>query len=71
METSKETRIAFSNILNTMGSVDGGARFVRLKCFIEDFDKKAQLGDEHAQQIIDVMKRFSRLINFANKFEND
>ena len=61
------TQQAFSNILDTMTGTDGAIRFIRFKVLIEDLDKKSLEGDEAAEQLIVLMKRFSKLIDIANE----
>jgi len=63
----KETQKHFDNIMDCMAGADGGGRFLRLKFMIEDMDKRADKGEVGAQQIVDVMVYFSRLIDVANK----
>jgi hypothetical protein len=58
---------ALRNILDTMTGTDGGIRFVNLKCFLEEFDKKAVGGDNAARQVINVPIYFSNLIDIANR----
>ena len=64
---NSKTKHALDNILDTMSGGDGGVRFVYFKAFIEEFDKRAENGDKDAQSVVDVMVRFSRLIDVAKK----
>lgn len=61
------TQQSFNNILDTMTGADGAVRFIRFKVLIEDLDDKAKEGDEAAEQLIVLMKRFSKLIDIANE----
>lgn len=68
MEMSDETESHFINILDTFSGADGGISFVQMRRLIEDMDKKAAKGDKPAQEVILIMKRFSRMIDTAKKF---
>lgn len=68
---SGETEDAMKNILDTMTGADGGIAFAKLKAFVEDFANRAMSGDKDAQQVIDVVIRFSNLINYANRDTGD
>jgi hypothetical protein len=61
----EETKKAFDNILDTMTGVDGGVRFIFFMTFIKNFDQRAEDGDIIADKVIDVMKRFSNLIDVS------
>lgn len=63
---TEKTKKALDNILDCFGGADGGASFVRLKWFLEDLDERQET-DPVAEQILEVMFRFSRLIDVANK----
>ena len=62
-----ETKEAFDNILNTMTCADGGVAFVKFRSFIEDFDNRASKGDDGAEQLITLMRRFSKMIDVAQR----
>ncbi len=63
--TSNETRKAFFNIFTTMTCVDGGKRIGQLIGAIREIDSRAEEGDLHAQEIINIMLRFSKFIDLA------
>jgi hypothetical protein len=63
----EETRRDFADILATFSGADGGVDFVRLRALIEDMDQQATQGVETAEQVIQVMRRFARLIVVARK----
>lgn len=63
----QETKIALFNILDTMTGADGGVRFIYLRNLVEEMDRRAEGGDNDAKSIIDVVMRFSRLIDVAVK----
>ena len=62
---SKETQEQFDNILSTMSGADGGMRFMNLRVLLDDMDSRE--GDLTAQSVVDIMRRFSRLIDVANE----
>lgn len=61
-----KTQEDFNVIRDCMAGADGGISFAYLKSFLEDFDEKAENGDKAAQQLVDVMSRFSRLITVSD-----
>jgi hypothetical protein len=63
----RETKEHFTNILDSITGADGGARFINYKEFVEVMDDRAQKGDLAAEQIIELVKQFSRLINTSQK----
>ena len=67
MKLRPKTQAAFDNILDTMNGADGCGRFVRLLAMVRAMDKLAAEGDENGKQILDVMLRFSKLIDVANE----
>ncbi len=67
MKLRDQSKAAFQNILDTMTGADGGVRFLYFKVLIEEMDKRASEGDADAQTLIDVMIRFSRLIDVSQK----
>ena len=64
---TKEVEDAFNNVLDTFAAADGGKRFIYTKMLLAEMDKKAEEGDFHAEQILNVLLKFSHLINLANK----
>ena len=63
---TKEVEDAFNNVLDTFAAADGGKRFVYTKILLAEMDRKAEKGDFHAEQILNVLLKFSRLIDIAN-----
>lgn len=63
----KETKQAFDNIVDSITCADGGARFIKFTTLIKELDKRAEMGDESAKQIIGTVMMFSRLIDVASK----
>jgi hypothetical protein len=62
-----ETKAAMINFVDVFAGSDGCVDFFNLSCFIDDIDDKAQNGDDAAQQLIDVVLRFNRLIGVVQK----
>ena len=59
------TKTHFDNILNTFSGEDGGIAFIKFRNFVEQLDKKEN--DESAESIIEIMVRFSRMIQLAQE----
>jgi len=62
-ETEKEIR----NIMDTFSGADGGGNFLCFRLLVEEIDKQASNGDKKSMDILDVITRFSRLIDIAKK----
>lgn len=58
-------KAAFLNIVDVIGAADGGVDLCIFKAFLEDFSKKAENGDESAAELLEIMLRFSKLIDVA------
>ena len=58
---------AFEEITDCFTGTDGGIGFVKLQRLIEDMNRQADTGDKAAEQIINFVHQFSRLIKVANK----
>jgi hypothetical protein len=58
---------AFDDILDTFSGGDGGVRFTNLLVLLRGLDERASQGDQSAQELIQIMLRFRRLIQVANK----
>jgi len=67
MKMRTETEVAFRNILDSFSS--DVVRFTKFRFFIEGFDELASKGNSEAEQIINVMKQFSRMIDIAQRGE--
>jgi len=61
----EKTKKSFDDISDIFTGEDGGVSFIKLKQFVEEFDKKAANGDEAARQIIDIVTNFSKLVFVA------
>jgi len=57
---------AFNEITDCFTGADGGGEFVRLQCFLEEFEKRAAAGDEAADKVLGAVYQFARLIRVAN-----
>lgn len=51
------------NIVDTFTGADGAIRFTKFKFGIEALESQAAAGDTDAEQIVEVVVRFSRLID--------
>ena len=60
-----DLKAAMDDILDVMAGADGGVGFMRLCVFINGMDERAKKGDEAAQQVLEQVRRFRRLINIA------
>lgn len=58
------TEEALIVIMDCIGGADGGLSFINLRGLIEEMDGR---DEEGAEQIIEVVLRFRRLIDVANK----
>lgn len=58
-----ERQTAFQNILDCFTGVDGGIKFLRVKFALDDLDERAERGDEAAEELMQVLIRFGRLIS--------
>ena len=56
---------SLKNILDTMTGADGGIKFVKFKMLVEDMENRINNGDKQADQILDIMDKFSKLIDFS------
>lgn len=58
-------------IVNVFAGYDGGVSFVKLRFFLEDLERQANDGDKPAQQIIEVVNQFDRLLSCATDKNDD
>jgi len=65
MDASPETKESFMKILDCMTGADGGVAFVKFRFLIEDFDRLALNGNEHAKRALESLKTVSRMIDCA------
>lgn len=55
--------------LDCYGGTDGGLSFLTLKINMENLAKKADSGDKTSIEIVDIIRKFSRLFDFLSKDE--
>ncbi len=60
----EENNEALDNIMDTFAGADGGIRFIKFKFGMEHFEKE---GSEASELIMDVMIKFSKLIDIMNR----
>ncbi len=63
-----DTEKALINIMDCIAGADGGISFINLRGMIEEMDNR---DEEGAKQIVEVVKRFSRLIDVANNKDDN
>lgn len=63
MKTDNDIKV----ILACFSGEDGGVSFVKLRQFLADFEKRAENGDDAAEQILLVVHRFAKLIQIAQQ----
>ena len=63
----ERTKAAFDDILDTMGGADGGLRFASYMMLIRSLDDQAAAGDVASEALLEVMFRFKKLIDVAEK----
>lgn len=63
-------REANQNILDCFTGADGGGRFSNYLFIMRDFAEKADNGDDGAKQLVEMVEKFSKLINVLNRQNN-
>jgi len=63
------TKDALDNIVDCFSCANGGIHFLSVIQLIEEFDQRAEDGDKAAEQIIDVIYQFNRLINATEELK--
>lgn len=63
--TNPQLDNAFHNILSCFGGEDGGIAFAKLQSLLISFEDKANMGDDAADKVLQVVIQFSRLIDVA------
>ena len=64
---TKDTEEALHNILDTFTGADGGIKFVMFKLALEQVDERAANADALAGEVIEIVTRFSKLINVMSE----
>lgn len=54
-------------VLDTFTGADGGVSFVKLAGLVNEMRRRAESGDQAASEVIEVVKRFARLIEVSDK----
>lgn len=65
----QEKQEAFQNIVDCFTGEDGGVKFTFVKKRFDEIDKTAIEGDKASQEIMEIMVRFSRLINVLGEIK--
>jgi hypothetical protein len=60
-----KTKDDFDCILDCMTGADGGVSFVMLQNFLNALDAQAESGDAKAEEIVNIMRRFAKMIRYA------
>ena len=55
------------NIMDCFSGADGGIKFARAKFALEVFEVKAGEGDKSSEIILEIVGRFSRLLDVLNQ----
>lgn len=66
MFESEQLRLEFKNIVYTFFGADGGIKFIKLRILLESLEKQID-SDIVAKGIVEVMSKFSRLIDAAQR----
>ncbi len=60
-----KVKAEIDNILDCFGGSDGGVSFANLKCLLSEMCEKSCEGDASADKVLEVLARFSRLVDVA------
>lgn len=58
-----ETERAMGNIVECFTAEDGGVKFAKFNSMINSLDEQAENGDPVADQVVSIVRQFSRLID--------
>ena len=68
MPTNKEIfEKANQNILDCFGGTDGGLRYIKYLSIMRDFSKQADTGNTTSMELVEIVKKFSNLIDVLNR----
>lgn len=67
MNMRAETETDLRVIMSVFSGEDGGGAFAQFRNLIENLDAKAVGGDRAAEQVLDVMRRFVKLLHVAER----
>lgn len=65
MIQNHDLKVAVDDIMDVMAGADGGVSFARFCMFINSLDEKSKRGDRAAQQVLEQVRRFHRLVKVA------
>lgn len=57
----------FQKIIDMASGADGGVSFVMLRTLYEEMQRQAAEGSASAQEVVNIVHRFARLIDVAQK----
>ena len=63
----KEKKEALQNIIDCFTGADGGGKFAILNASLDIIDKQAAKGDKPSQEIMEIMVKFSKLLNVLER----
>ena len=55
------------NIMDCFSGADGGIKFARAKFALEEFEAQAKDGDKSSEILLEIVGRFSRLLDVLNQ----
>jgi hypothetical protein len=67
MIQNHDLRVTVDDIMDVFAGADGGVTFVQFCVFINRMDEMAKKGDKQAQQVLEDIRRFRRLLNIIAK----
>jgi len=56
-------------LLGVFSGEDGGAGFTMLRLFIETLNKQADEGDSSAEELIQVLRRFAKMVRIGTRMK--
>jgi hypothetical protein len=65
MIQNHDLKAAVDDIMDVMAGADGGIGFANFCAFINRMDELAKKNDKAAQQVLEQVRRFHRLVNIA------
>jgi GTPase involved in cell partitioning and DNA repair len=66
-ELRSETKKALENIIDVIACGDGGIRLTTFLSRLREIDRQATKGNTSAEQVIDVMLKFSRMCDILTR----
>jgi hypothetical protein len=65
MIRNHDLKVTVDKIMDVFTGADGGVDFSKFCLFINAMDERAVKGDKAAQQVLEQLRRFHRLVNIA------